>query len=400
MEPYLDYLPLSDLLKRQHPRNPKDHDVGALVVMIRQHGYRDPGAICERTGLFAEGHGRTEALWRMYQDAPDNPPRFIRRRDDGDWDVPVLRGLSFATDVEHMAYMVAHNRSTELGGWHEPNLAQVLQELRAAAVALEVAGYDDDDLQRMEMELNPPPPAPPPDMSRADELQQQWAVQVGDVWQVGKHRVMCGDATNAGHVARLMDGVQAGLALTDPPYGIDMSGGFGGFGGFGPPIARRQYADMWDGERPSAVAFQLLFDVSLRAVIWGGNFFADILPRSFHWVVWDKLNTMPTFGDCELAWTNINRKSVKKITFEYNGLIGKEKERFHPTQKPVGLFIKVLENYSDAGDAVYDPFLGSGTTLVACEQTGRVGYGMEIAPSYVAVVLQRLIDMGLEAARL
>jgi DNA modification methylase len=102
---------------------------------------------------------------------------------------------------------------------------------------------------------------------------------------------------------------------------------------------------------------------------------------------------MPTFGDCELAWTNINRKSVKKIVFEYNGLIGKEKERFHPTQKPVGLFSKIISEYFEAN--VYDPFLGSGTTLVACEQTGRVGYGMEIDAGYVAVTLQRLNDMGL-----
>jgi len=246
--------------------------------------------------------------------------------------------------------------------------------------------------------LTPPKEDAGAQVDRADELLQKWQVERGQVWAIGGHRLMCGDSTSADDVGRLMAGERAALVVTDPPYGINRDKGFGGSDGFsslGAPIARRNYSDDWDSERPSMEAFTLMFENSFKAIIWGGNFFADLLPRSTHWIVWDKLNTMPTFGDCELAWTNIDRKSVKKITFEYNGLIGKEKERFHATQKPVGLFCSILSDYSDEGEIVYDPFGGSGTTMVACEQLGRHCRMMEIEPKYCAVILERMAAMGL-----
>lgn len=142
------------------------------------------------------------------------------------------------------------------------------------------------------------------------------------------------------------------LVLTDPPYGINRDkgfGGFDGFGGLGKPIARRVYKDNWDEERPSKIYFDEVLRISKRAIIFGGNYFADMLPQGKHWIVWDKLNTMPTFGDCELIWTNIERNSVKKITVEYNGLIGKEELRSHPTQKPLKVIkycIKLNDHYA------------------------------------------------------
>lgn len=130
--------------------------------------------------------------------------------------------------------------------------------------------------------------------------------------------------------------------------------------------------------------------VGKKVLIFGGNFFADILPQGNHWIVWDKLNTMPTFGDCELIWTNIDRDSVKKITVEYNGLIGKEKIRFHPTQKPVKLLSKLLLSYSKVGDIILDPFLGSGTTAIACLKLNRKFIGIEKEPKYCEIARQRI----------
>jgi DNA modification methylase len=127
-------------------------------------------------------------------------------------------------------------------------------------------------------------------------------------------------------------------------------------------------------------------------VVFGGNFFADVLPRSTHWIVWDKLNTMPTFGDCELAWTNSPRKSVRKITVEYNGLIGKEESRQHPTQKPLKLLCKVLEEYTKESQSVMDPFMGSGTTGVACAKLGRKFIGIELEPNYFEIAVKRIDD--------
>lgn len=108
-----------------------------------------------------------------------------------------------------------------------------------------------------------------------------------------------------------------------------------------------------------------------------------------HWIVWDKLNTMPTFGDAELAWTNVPRNSVKKVTIQYNGLIGREKERFHPTQKPVALSEYCMTTYSDPGAVIADLFLGSGSALMAAERMGRICYGMEISPAYCDISIKR-----------
>ena len=183
------------------------------------------------------------------------------------------------------------------------------------------------------------------------------------------------------------------LVLTDPPYGIGMSKGFEGFegfGGFGKPIHRRKYDDDWDSRRPSREHFNGIIRCGNKVIVFGGNHFADYLPMGNHWIVWDKLNTMPSFGDCELLWTNIERHSVKKITYEYNGLLGKEGERSHPTQKPRGLFKRILLDYSKPNDLILDPFLGSGTTAVAAKELGRDFIGIEIEPKYCEIANNRL----------
>jgi DNA modification methylase len=177
--------------------------------------------------------------------------------------------------------------------------------------------------------------------------------------------------------------------VTDPPYGIKRDKGFEGFGGFGTPIARvRHEDDDWDQERPPKRVFDAILDVTDDAFIFGGNFFADLLPQGTHWVVWDKKNTMPTFGDAELAWTNLSRKSVKIIEWEYNGLIGKERYRQHPTQKPVGLMDRVVSEYG--GNIILDPFMGSGTTGVACANLGRKFIGIEKEEKYFDIACERI----------
>ena len=183
--------------------------------------------------------------------------------------------------------------------------------------------------------------------------------------------------------------------ITDPPYGIKRDKGFEGFegfGGFGTPIARKQYHGDWDDKRPDKVYFDEMLRASKIAFVFGGNFFSDFLPVGNHWIVWDKLNTMPSFGDCELAWSNVSRNSVKKITRQYNGLLGKEEERQHATQKPVDLMARIINTYTREGDTILDPFMGSGTTGVACVQTGRNFIGIEIDPTYYAIAEKRIRD--------
>ncbi len=178
--------------------------------------------------------------------------------------------------------------------------------------------------------------------------------------------------------------------VTDPPYGIKRDKGFEGFGGFGKPIARVRYEGEWDSVRPSDAHFTELLRIAPVQIIFGGNFFSDLLPVGGHWIVWDKLNTMPTFGDCELAWTNVKRTSVKKITVEYNGLIGKEHGRLHATQKPVAVMDYCVGGYTKEGETILDPFMGSGTTGVACVNLGRKFIGIEIEPKYFDIAVRRI----------
>ena len=181
------------------------------------------------------------------------------------------------------------------------------------------------------------------------------------------------------------------VVITDPPYGVKRDKGFEGFGGFGKPIARRRFEeDSWDSERPSPEVFSLILRVSKAALIFGGNYFADLLPQGKHWIVWDKKQTMPTFGDAELVWTNVKRNSVTIIECEWNGLIGKEKLRHHPTQKPLKLMEEIIKQYSSPEDIIFDPLAGSGTTLVAAKQLGRKFLGFEIEPKYVDICKRRL----------
>ena len=175
------------------------------------------------------------------------------------------------------------------------------------------------------------------------------------------------------------------LAIVDPPYGIGRHKGFKGFKGFrgfGAPIARKQYQGQWDQKRPEKPYFEELIRVSKDQIIWGGNFFADLLPASGHWLFWDKRNTMPTFGDGELAWTSSNRKSVKKYELEYNGLLGKEITRIHATQKPIKLYQWLLTNYAKPGQRILDTHLGSGSSAIAAYYFGCDFVGCEIDEDY------------------
>ena len=371
----VEWWPLEKILP--YARNAKTHDeagVAQLAGMIKEFGWTYP-ILVDEEGVILAGHKRRRACERLgLQQAP----------------VLVKRGLNAH---QKQAYRIADNKTTENSAWDEGLLKIEIGELKAAGTDLGLTAFSDEELKTLWGVEETPAEDPGPQVDRAEELREKWQVEPGQLWQLGEHRLICGDCTDPAVVARVMGGEKAALLFDDPPYGVERDEGFGGFGGFGPPIARRQYADDWDSERPSKETFDLHLGQATSAIIFGGNFFADILPQSTHWIVWDKLNTMPTFGDCELAWTNFGRKSVKKITFQYNGLIGKEKERFHPTQKPVGLYAEILQEYSKAGDLIFDPFCGSGTTLIACEQLGRKCRAVEIAPAYVAVALERWADM-------
>lgn len=182
------------------------------------------------------------------------------------------------------------------------------------------------------------------------------------------------------------------LVLTDPPYGIGADKGIKTT--FGSSTQNgKVYKGEWDKVTPSKEYFDEMFRVGKNVIIFGGNFFTDKLPVNGHWIVWDKKGDIQfnnPFGDCELAYTNINRKSVKKYTIIQQGFISKEIVRFHPTQKPLELFSLILKDYSEKSQIIFDPFLGGGTTALACKQMGRNYIGCEISKEYCDIAEQRI----------
>lgn len=206
-----------------------------------------------------------------------------------------------------------------------------------------------------------------------------------------------GDCTlYQGDCREIMPGLgKVDAVVTDPPYGIGMDKGFGG-GGFGFGGKRRskatnpkRYSGGWDSERPAADIFQAIFVLSDAAIIWGGNYFSDFLPMSQKWLFWDKVQTMPSYSDGELAWTNLPGTATKLFRYAGAGMLAKEKDRVHPTQKPVALMQWCLGFLPDA-KTILDPFMGSGSTGVACVKTGRKFIGIELDPDYFDIACKRI----------
>lgn len=179
------------------------------------------------------------------------------------------------------------------------------------------------------------------------------------------------------------------LILTDPPYGKKADAGTNGFG----VAENARYSAKWDEARPSPDFFRHILRVSKKAIIFGGNYFADLLPPSNCWLVWDKVGEMKfssPFATVELAWSNFTR-TAKKYTVIQQGFVREEKEpRIHPTQKPVSLLVAILKDFSAEGQIVLDPFSGSGATAIACHRLGLDFVAFERDPGYHAASLARL----------
>lgn len=182
------------------------------------------------------------------------------------------------------------------------------------------------------------------------------------------------------------------LIVTDPPYGKRADKGTNGFGS----SKNRRYSGGWDSKRPDRKVFEEMFRVSKNVIIFGANYFCDMLPPSNHWIFWDKkgdISFKNPFADGELIYTNFT-KPVKKIVFRQQGFISDSKDtRYHPTQKPSELMQTIVEAYSNEGDVILDCFMGSGSTGIACVKSGRKFIGVEIDDDYFDIASRRLNDL-------
>ena len=183
------------------------------------------------------------------------------------------------------------------------------------------------------------------------------------------------------------------LVITDPPYGIKADKGVGGYG-----IGRySRYEGNWDQKRPSKEVFDNILRVGRDFLIFGANYFSDLLPQMTHWIFWDKKGCYPfknPYSDGELIGTSFSRKNTKKVVYIQQGFISQEKtKRFHPTQKPVKLIEMLLLEYSKENWLILDPFLGSGTTAVAAERLKRRWIGIEIEEKYCQIAKERISNL-------
>jgi len=183
----------------------------------------------------------------------------------------------------------------------------------------------------------------------------------------------------------------ADVAIIDPPYGIDENSDKQKSRG---KLAKPgNYGEFhWD-KKLDRETIGLVMQTSVNQVIFGGNYYADWLPASSAWIVWDKDNGNNDFADCELAWTSY-RKAVRKFVYRWNGMLQQDmknkEERYHPTQKPLALMKWVIQNYLQPNDSICDSFMGSGSTLVAAKLLNHTAIGIDIEERYCEIAAKRL----------
>jgi len=180
--------------------------------------------------------------------------------------------------------------------------------------------------------------------------------------------------------------------ITDPPYGISADKGKKGAIPFkGGKFYEMAYhpENVWDKQRPDGDLIRAIVAVGDVSVIWGGNYFADYLSAQGRWLWWDKCQTMPSYGDGELAWTNLPQTTPKKFTWANNKIFADRVERHHPTQKPLELMLWCIKQAGNPA-TILDPFMGSGTIGVAAIQMGRKFTGIEREPKYFDIACKRI----------
>lgn len=239
-------------------------------------------------------------------------------------------------------------------------------------------------------------------------------VQPGELWQLGRHRLLCGDSTVKVDVDRLLQGERTSMVLTDPPYGIDLETDYTainiGSKMVGNSVKRHTYAPVAGDDQPFDASAVYGLDGVKEQFWFGADYYAQSLGETEHegsWLVWDKRKPSQDEGfgsGFELIWSKQRHKRIL-LRFEWFGFLsGGDREainRQHPTQKPSTLYADIMQRWGNEGDIVYDPFAGSGPTVIAAERTNRKARVVELSPHYCDVILTRWeSETGLTAERI
>lgn len=379
----------------RNSRTHSDEQISQIMASIKEFGFTNPVLIDEDGGIIA-GHGRTVAAQRLQMKT-----------------VPCIR-LTHLTPAQKKAYVIADNKLALNAGWDNEMLKVELSELRDEDFNLSLTGFSDEELNEL---LAQAVTEGLVDEDSVPEVPEEPKTRLGDIYKLGRNRLMCGDSTSIDAVDKLMDGGKVGMVFTDPPYGISIVKGHkvGGDKPFGSKDSRGTVGatNVVKANLYAPVAGDDSIDVAVEAIqviaalgakveiIWGGNYYANSLPNSSCWLVWDKQNS-GNFADCELAWTN-QTTAVRKFEHMWNGMVKASEhgqKRVHPTQKPVKLAEWCFDQYGEGCQTVLDLFCGSGSTLIACESKKKIGYMMELSPHYCDVIVKRWQDFTGQKAEL
>jgi DNA modification methylase len=387
-------VPISDLIP--YERNPRKNDkaVKKVAASLEQFGLVKNSVVVDENMVLITGHTTLKAMQSLGWTA-----------------CPAVTQVFGLTEEEKRAYRIADNKLGELAEWDLDLLAGELASLDEVGFDAELTGFDADALA----ELVPPEKLEVTEDDYEPPVEIETNIQRGDLFRLGRHRLLCGDSTSAEDVGRLTDGEKADLLLTDPPYGVS----YASKNEFLNSIDngnRVQTAIENDHKKPEEMsAFWVATFTTVREHMRPGASYyvtgpqvGDLLLLLLlalkeggfplrHMLVWAKNNHVLGRSDYHYKHEPIIYGWVEGAHTFYGGhsetslwsIDKPHKSDLHPTMKPVALFAKAVENSTKSGETVLDPFLGSGTTLIACEQLGRTCYGMEISPQYCQVIIDR-----------
>lgn len=416
-------IPVTELkMPDYNPRTITPAAMESLKQSLNEFGYIDPIIVNQHNMHIVGGNQRYLALKQL-----------------GYTEIDVIFINEPDINREKMINIRLNNNS---GEWDTNKLEDILEDLELQELDITLTGFDIDDLIiDLDQDYEPseteytetieedtePLTEHEQDTYAGGLKEEDVTVKVGDVYLLGNHHLMCGDSSEKQNIDILLNSAGIDLILTDPPYGINIVNTTGTIGGgetsyntgqvgvSAPPgfnkegggqagkvgtkevVEAKTYKPILNDDKPYDPT--ILLELEVNSIIFGANNFSSKLPDSPKWLVWykkpmDKKNN-DNFSDVELAWTNIKGKMCKLYPYLWSGLLreGKRdlelKERIHPTQKPVGLLVNILEDYSKPQDNILDLYGGSGSTLIACEYSNRNCYMMELDPYYCQLIINR-----------
>lgn len=384
-------IPIENLVPYlNNSRTHSEDQITQIANSISEFGFTNPCLIDEHQQLIA-GHGRLEAAKRLGIDK-----------------IPCITidGLS---QEQIKALIIADNKLALNADWDYGLLKAELETLKENDFDLSLIGFSDaelDDLFSVEEFEGFS------DCDSVPDVPEEPKSKLGDIWTLGQHRLVCGDSTNALDVEKLLNGQIPNTMITDPPYGINHDSSWRSSArGSGKKSDREKEGALKNDDRADWYDAYILFPGNV-VYVWHSDKFSDIIMENIRRagfdlkqkIVWVKNNHTLSMGDYqskhEPCWYAIKKGKdrnwkggrTQMTVWEVNSIRHtKDDQTSHPTQKPVDLYIKSLENHTNPGEYVYDPFGGSGTLIIACEKIKRRALVMELDPKFVDVILQRFL---------